>query len=184
MYGGVIYLATSLADDGEVVLLDRGAEMHYGPLKSDDRRAEQIHEALSGAGFRAELSSAIEADMWEKWVFIASITAVTCLMRGTIGDVNAVPGGTELATAVGEEAMAVATAAGFPPRPEAAERLLATLTTPGKPITSSVYRDLREGRRLENQAIISDLVRRGRSLGLSTPLLAATDVNLAVYQPG
>ncbi|MEV0713792.1 ketopantoate reductase family protein [Asanoa sp. NPDC050611] len=182
VYGGVLYLVTELADDGDVVHLGGKAEMRYGPLAPGDARAGQIHEALSGAGFQSDLSTTIEADMWEKWVYLASVTAVTCLMRGTVGDVTAVPGGTDLATAIGDEATAVATAAGFPPRPEAAKRLFATLTAPGAPTTSSVYRDLRQGRRLENEAVISDLVRRARALEVPTPLLAATDVNLAVYR--
>ncbi|GAA1844840.1 ketopantoate reductase family protein [Asanoa iriomotensis] len=183
VYGGVLYLATALGDDGDIGWLGGKEEMRYGPLTDgDDDRARQVHEALSGAGFPAELSGTIEADMWEKWVFLASLTTVTCLTRGTIGDVNAVPGGKEFATAAGEEATAVATAAGFPPRPEAAQRLLGTLTAPGAPTTSSVYRDLRQGRSLENDAIIGDLVRRARKLDVATPLLTATDVNLAVYQ--
>ncbi|MDG4826459.1 ketopantoate reductase family protein [Asanoa sp. WMMD1127] len=181
VYGGVCYLVSTLADDGDIVQLPGPEQLRYGNLH-DTQHAERVHQALAGAGFPAELSDSIELDMWEKWVFLASVTAVTCLMRGTVGDVNAVPGGTDLATAVAEEAGRVAAAAGFASRPDAAQRLVATLTQAGSPLTSSVYRDLRQGRRLENEAVIGDLVRRARDLGVATPLLAATDVNLAVHE--
>jgi 2-dehydropantoate 2-reductase len=184
VYGGVVYLVASLTDDGDIARLTPAQEMHYGPLADDRARAAQVHAALSGAGFPADLSADIEADMWDKWVYLASITAVNVLARGTLGDVNAVPGGTELAVAVGDEAMAVAAAAGFPPRRASADRVLATLTAAGTPTTSSVFRDLRQGRKLESEAIIGDLVRRARDLGVVTPLLAATDVSLAVHQAG
>jgi hypothetical protein len=48
---------------------------------------------MRGAGFDARLSDAIRREMWEKWIFLASVGAITCLMRGTIGEVEASPGG-------------------------------------------------------------------------------------------
>ncbi|MEV4622305.1 ketopantoate reductase family protein [Asanoa sp. NPDC049573] len=185
VYGGVCYVATTLTDDGEIVRLGGLVELRYGPLPTGDGAGgERVHEALAGAGFSSELSGTIEADMWEKWIFLASVTAVTCLGRGTVGEVNAVPGGKEFATAVVDEGSRIAAAAGFPPRPEANRRLLGTVTEVGASTTSSVYRDLRQGRRVENDPIISDLVRRAKALGVAAPLFAATDVNLAVYQRG
>jgi len=38
--------------------------------------------------------------MWQKWVFIATVGALTCLMRGTVGDIVAVPGGRDLGPVV------------------------------------------------------------------------------------
>ncbi|GIF68567.1 2-dehydropantoate 2-reductase [Asanoa ishikariensis] len=183
VYGGVCYVATTLTDDGEIVRLGGPRQLRYGPLSdAPTQGADEVHEALTGAGFDSDLSDTIETEMWEKWVFLASVTAVNCLARGTVGDVNAVPGGRDLATAIADEAGRVAAAAGFPPRPEATRNLLATLTEAGASTTSSVYRDLRAGRRVENDAIISDLVNRARDLAVPTPLFAAVDVNLAVYQ--
>ncbi|GIF52077.1 ketopantoate reductase [Asanoa ferruginea] len=185
VYGGVCYVASTLTDDGDIVWLGGAQELRYGPLANGSgagEHAAHVHDALAGAGFPAELSDTIETDMWEKWIFLASVTAVTCLARGTVGDVNAVEGGREFATAVTEEGNRVAVAAGFAPRAAATRRLLDTVTQPGAATTSSVFRDLRQGRPLENDAIITDLVRRARALDVATPLLDATDVNLAVYQ--
>ena len=41
---------------------------------------------MQGAGFDAKLSSTIEREMWEKWVLLAALGGVTCLMRGSIGE--------------------------------------------------------------------------------------------------
>ncbi|MEV4539124.1 ketopantoate reductase family protein [Asanoa sp. NPDC049518] len=183
VFGGVCYVTTMLTDDGEIVRLGGPRQMRYGPLSGAPAQgADDVREALAGAGFDSELSSTIETEMWEKWVFLASVTAVNCLARGTVGDVNAVPGGADLATAIADEAARVATAAGFPPGPEATRHLLATLTATAAPTTSSVFRDLRAGRRVEKDAIIGDLVSRARDLEVPTPLFAATAVNLSVYQ--
>jgi 2-dehydropantoate 2-reductase len=42
-----------------------------------------------------ESASGINQDMWEKWVQLATLGAVTCLMQGSIGEIMAVKGGSE-----------------------------------------------------------------------------------------
>jgi 2-dehydropantoate 2-reductase len=80
--------------------------------------------------------------MWAKWVFIASLGAVTTLMRAPVGAIVAVPAGQGFAQSVLSEAAAAA-AAGRHPVP--AGQLHVTgqaLTAPGSPATSSLTRDL------------------------------------------
>ncbi|MFI9275723.1 ketopantoate reductase family protein [Kitasatospora sp. NPDC052896] len=48
-----------------------------------DPRLDEVHRALSGAGFDTELSSDITAAMWSKWVFIASLGAVNMCRSDT-----------------------------------------------------------------------------------------------------
>ena len=57
----------------------------------------------------------------------------------------------------------------------------AQLTQKGSTQTSSMYRDLEKGRRVEVEEIIGDLVRRGRAAGVPVPILAAAYCHLAVY---
>ena len=45
-----------------------------------------------------------------------------------------------------------------------------------------IARDLQQGRRIEVEEIIGDLLRRGTESGLSTPLLATAYAHLALYQ--
>ena len=113
--GGVVLIAVQLSDEGDVVQLSPPASMTIGA--QDGTRTAQVREAygeLSGAGFDASISDEIIARMWQKWVFIATIGALTSLMRGTVGDIVAVPGGRDLGPAILAEATAVASAAGYP----------------------------------------------------------------------
>jgi len=123
--------------------------------------------------------------MWEKWVQLASLGAITCLMRGTIGEIVAAPGGAELAIDVLNEVRR-----GLP-RPAATKavgkKFLFTsrgpaMTAPGSSLTSSMYRDLRKGAPVEADHILGDFIGRGSARGVSTPLLKAAFVNLRVYQ--
>jgi 2-dehydropantoate 2-reductase len=76
--GGVVLIAVQLSDEGDVVQLSPPASMTIGA--QDGTRTAQVLEAygqLSGAGFDASISDEIIARMWQKWVFLATIGALT-----------------------------------------------------------------------------------------------------------
>ena len=120
--------------------------------------------------------------MWEKWVQLASLGAITCLMRGTIGEIVAEPGGADLSLKVVDESVAIATACGHKLSEELLSRHAAAMTTPGSSFTSSMYRDLRKGAPVEADHILGDFIERGGAHKVATPLLKAAFVNLRVYQ--
>jgi 2-dehydropantoate 2-reductase len=120
--------------------------------------------------------------MWEKWILLATLGGVTCLMRGSIGEVEAAPGGAEFALAFLDEVTGVVSAAGVPPSEAFLTGTRGAITQKGSPLTSSMYRDLQKGSPVEAEQILGDLLKRGRDAGISTPLLAAAFTHLSVYQ--
>jgi 2-dehydropantoate 2-reductase len=180
--GGVALLATQLAGNGDIRQLNDAASLLIGAQdRAGTTAAEQTRELLAGAGFPVEVSDDIVAAMWSKWAFIAAAGALTCLLRGAVGEIIAVADGAEVAHNVIEEVNSVASAAGHPIPDWMAKETAATLTAPGSPFTSSMYRDLRQGRPVEVETILGDLLAEGREAGLRTPLLAAATVALRVY---
>ncbi len=143
---------------------------------------QTLDAMLQGRGFDARLSTDIMQEMWEKWVQLASLGAITCLMRGTIGEIVAAPGGAELSIDVLNESVAVATAYGYKPSEKVLSRHAAAMTAPGSSLTSSMYRDLRNGAPVEADQILGDFIERGSAHGVAAPLLKAAFVNLRIYQ--
>jgi 2-dehydropantoate 2-reductase len=119
--------------------------------------------------------------MWEKWVFIASIGAVTSLMRAPIGEIVAAPGGASFARAVLSEAAATAAAEGHPVSSASLDATEQVLSAPGSPTTSSLSRDLLAGRPTEVEPVIGDLVARAEATGTPAPLLALTTLALRIH---
>jgi 2-dehydropantoate 2-reductase len=183
VFGGTCIVSTTLDDAGRIVQLNDMQELGYGELDgTDSERVRRIERALSGAGFTANVSKRIVSAMWQKWVTLASLGGINATMRGTIGDVAVAPGGQAFALAYVEEAAAVAAAAGHALPAAGLERIRTLLTTPGSPLTSSMYRDLLGNRPIEADAIVGDLVERARQLGVATPLVAAAYANLKIYE--
>ncbi|MFG1399551.1 2-dehydropantoate 2-reductase [Roseixanthobacter pseudopolyaromaticivorans] len=182
LLGGVCKIMGRIDDEGRVVQMSPLQELTYGETDgTHSARIEALDAVMQGSGFDAQLSDHILLDMWEKWVFLASLGATTCLLRGSIGEVAAA-GGKTVARAIVAECTAIAQAAGFDPRPAFLAWTQAQLTTDGSPMTSSLYRDLSQGNPVEADQIIGDLAARARAFDIPTPLLEAVGVALKLYE--
>jgi 2-dehydropantoate 2-reductase len=181
--GGVCRVSTTLDAEGRIVHLAPLHELVYGELDgSRSARIEALHAFLSDAGFDAQLSTHIAQDLWNKWMLLATLGGICALARGNVGEIAATDGGPEFVRAFLAEAAAVARAAGFAPSPQAIEFTLGVLTAAASPLTSSMYRDLVAGERVEADQILGDLRARARRAGIETPLVSAAFIQLDVYQ--
>jgi len=183
--GGVCQVASEIDHEGCIVQLAGFQQLVYGERNGETTpRLQTLDATLQGAGFDARLSTDIMQAMWEKWIQLASLGAVTCLTRGTIGEIVAAPGGADLSLKVVDESAAIATACGHKPSEALLSRHARAMTAPGSQLTSSMYRDLRKGAPVEADHILGDFIERGTAHRVATPLLKAAFVNLRVYQSG
>lgn len=181
--GGLCAIGATLDPSGTVRHLNDLHIFTYGERDGGrSARAAAIETLTAGANFTARASTEILLEMWEKWVFLAALAAGTSLMRSSVGDVVAAPGGTDLLLGLLEECRAVAEASGYSPRETFLERTKAQLTAPGSPLNASMARDIEGGNRIEADHVIGDLIRRGRELGVEMPLLALALTHLKAYE--
>ena len=180
--GGALKVVTQLGDDGRIRVLAPAFELELGELDgAPSERVTRLAAAFRDAGAEVTVPADIVGAMWAKWVFIASIGAVTSLMRAPAGDIVAVPGGERFARSVLAEAAAAAAAAGHPV-PGGQLRVAAeSLTSPGSPATSSLSRDLVAGRPTEVEAVLGDLAERARATGVAVPLIELATLALRVH---
>jgi 2-dehydropantoate 2-reductase len=181
--GGVCLVATEIDEQGRIRQLAGLQSLTYGELDGQSTsRLEQLDDTLRGAGFDAAISSRIMQDMWQKWVQLAASGAITCLLRGNIGEIAAIPGGADLSLVVLRECASIAAVCGYPQSDAFLERQTVDLTVHGSQLTTSMYRDLKKGASVEVDTILGDLLERGRKHGLKTQILEAAFVNLSIYQ--
>ena len=183
LVGCVCMVATMIDDDGRIVQLTKLQEMAYGEMSVNlSPRTDRLDEAMRGAGFDARLSRTIEREMWEKWILLATLGGITCLMRGNVGEIEAAPGGVDFSLRFLDEVTAVVNAVGRKPSEAFLTDTKAQLTAKGSTLTSSMYRDLQKGNSVEADQIIGDLVVRAHRAQVTTPLLAAAFTHLSMYQ--
>ena len=182
--GGMTGIAVTLEDDGTVRHLNTMASFGYGPrLASQAAFCDALQPHLARGGFDLANSPEIIQMMWEKWVFLCSIASMNCLFRGDVGSiVSATPDAAGLMLAMVDECTAVATAAGFEPRPPADARARAQLSDAGGQWMASMLRDLQKGGAVEADHVVGDMLARAKGFGTPHTLLAVAYTSLKVYE--
>ncbi len=181
--GGLCAIAATLNETREVVQLQPMQSINYGERDgrlSDRVRAidEVFKSGIAGAG----ASQNIMQDMWEKWVFLASLAASTSLMRTSVGNILAVSGGRDFLLGMLDETSATAAASGYPPGGPFFERAKGFLTTEGSPMTASMFRDIKAGLPVEADHVIGDLIARADAAKVPVPKLRIAYTHLKAYE--
>jgi 2-dehydropantoate 2-reductase len=181
--GGLCAIAVTLNEHREVVQLAPLQSLNFG--ERDDKMSERVSaiaEVMASGKFGAVASEHIVQEMWEKWVFLASLAASTCLMRSAVGNILAAPGGKDFVLGMLDECSAVAAAEGYAPRAPFLERTRGMLTAEGSQMTASMFRDIKVGARVEADHVIGDLIARGDAAKVPVPRLRTAYTHLKAYE--
>jgi 2-dehydropantoate 2-reductase len=181
--GGLCAIAVTLSDKREVVQLNPMQSLNFGERdgKMSDR-VRAIAEVFAGGNFGSVASERIIQEMWEKWVFLASLAASTSLMRTSVGNILAAPGGREFMLGILDECSAVATAEGHAPSGPFFERVRGMLTAEGSQMTASMFRDIKAGAPVEADHVIGDLIARADAAKVPVPKLRTAYTHLKAYE--
>jgi 2-dehydropantoate 2-reductase len=159
--GGLCAIAATLDEARAIVHLNTTHAFAFGERDGGlSDRIRAVADVIVDAGFDAQASETILQDMWEKWVFLATLASATCLMRAPVGDIVASPGGRELLLALLEECRSIADAEGHAPRPAFLEQIRPLLTKAGSLFTASMLRDIEGNNPIEAEHVIGDLIAR------------------------
>jgi 2-dehydropantoate 2-reductase len=181
--GGLCAIAATLNDKREVVQLQPMQSLTFGERDGKmSERVRAIAEIFASGNFGSVASEQIIQDMWEKWVFLASLAASTSLMRTSVGSILAAPGGKDFLLGMVAEVTAIAAAAGHTPRGPFAERTHTMLTTDGSPMTASMFRDIKVGAPVEADHVIGDLIVRAEAAKIAVPKLRTAYTHLKAYE--
>jgi 2-dehydropantoate 2-reductase len=181
--GCTCHIVSSIDEEGRIIQHNKVQEMAYGELDGSlSPRIEALDAFMKADRFGTRLSRHIARRMWEKWILLASLGSANVLARGSVGEIEATPGGTDFTLRILEEAVSVTRAAGVEPSEGFLDSARSMLTARGSAMTTSMYRDLLAGNAVEADEIVGDLLARGRAAGLDTPLLSAAFTSLMVHQ--
>jgi 2-dehydropantoate 2-reductase len=143
---------------------------------------QEIAQAYARVSVECKVSVDIEQDMWEKFVLLASLAAMTCLMRASVGEILSAADGEELMREALSACATAAGAAGHAPRAESLQRTQSMLFARGSAFTASMLRDIEAGGRVEADHIVGDMLRHARAAGADARVLAAAYCHLQAYE--
>lgn len=180
---GLCSIAVRLDSDGAIEHMSEMHALRFGEI--DDRRTsriEAIEALMQGCKFDGRASFSIQQAVWEKWVMLASLAGMTCLMHANVGQIVVAPEGRVLMLDTIDECAAIAAAHGYAPRQHVLDGTRTILTEPGSRAKASMLRDLEQGGKVEADHILGDLIARGAKHGIAAPLLRAAHASLKIHE--
>lgn len=181
---GYCNISSTLGPLGEIVHLNRIHEMTVGVFGNERECAwyHQLLDCLRQGDMVVRDSPDISQELWEKFVFINTLAAVTCLVQANIGDILRLDQGRQLIEAVLQECQQVAQACGFAVSRRANKLARDAFFAADSTFTASMFRDMQAGLPIEAQALFGHLVQLATARQVSTPLLQAAWCKAQYYQ--
>jgi len=154
-------------------ILHAGGEPFVSFGESDDsttERTQGLLRAFQNAGVNANIPSNIHAALWGKLAFMAANSGVGAITRVPSGQWRSLAGSWEMAQQVVKEVLAVAAGKGIDMPGDAFASAMARLEGSPPDGTSSMQRDLMDGRPSELEVQSGGVVRLGLEAGVPTPV--------------
>jgi 2-dehydropantoate 2-reductase len=179
--GGLCGIVAYIVEPGHIRHAGVDPFVMFGELDGrPSERVESLRAAFIAAGVKADPTQDINHAMWSKFLFIAPMSAIGALTRVPIGVWRAMPEPRERAVRALREIIAVAAARGVQLGEDAVDRTLARYDGLPPDATSSLQRDVMEGKPSELDAQLGAVARMARAAGVDTPVC---DFMLAMLMP-
>jgi 2-dehydropantoate 2-reductase len=169
--GGATWISSAVEAPGVVKQVSQFRRVVFGELDGKrSERARSIHEALKNTGITVEVSENILKILWTKFVFISAASSLGSLTRLPIGGYRSIPETRAMILALMREVESLARAQGIPLDEDVVQKSLDFMDASAPHIKASMQLDVESGRRTELDSMIGVIGRKGRELGVPTPV--------------
>jgi 2-dehydropantoate 2-reductase len=168
--GGVANIAALIEEPGVIRHNGNMASLLFAELDGKrSKRAEAFYDACVKAGIKTVLVDDIKSTIWEKFVRLVTMSAMTSLTRMPIGPIREDPDTRELLQQVMKEVIAVAEAKGVNLGNDIVEKQMKVVDGYPPAMVASMCGDLRRGNKLEVPWLSGMVAKLGKELGVPTP---------------
>lgn len=170
--GGLCRILAYLTGPGEIRHAAIDPSIEFGELDGRrSERAESLRQVFDRAeGMKATIPPDIRSAMWNKFLFIAPVSGLGAVTRAPIGVTRAMPETRRLLVEALEEIVTLAGAVGVSLPSDAVQKTLAFTDAIPSDGTSSMQRDMMEGRPSELEAQVGAVVRLAERAGVDVPV--------------
>lgn len=168
--GGLCSLSAFIESPGVIRHASQLRRLVAGELDGKpDPRLQRLLAAWQDCGVDAIHSKDIIADIWMKFLFIASFGGVSSLARASIGEILQVLQTRGLLRTAMVEIESLARAQGIMINVNVVDEVMALVDSLEPSITSSMQRDVAGGKTFELEAFSGKITQLGRALSVPTP---------------
>ena len=171
LLGGVTYISAARTGPGLIELRSAFQRVLMGELHGGvSERASRIAAAFGHAGADAQAVDDIALALWQKFVFLVSLSAVCGLARSPIGPLRETALGRRLIERAVREAVAVGRARGVALPEDEEARVLGLVDSLPAAMKPSLLLDLETGGRTELDVLSGAVARFAAEVAIETPI--------------
>ena len=183
--GGVSNIAALIEEPGVIRHNGNMANLFFGELDGNpSARSQALQVACKIANVHAELVTDINKAIWEKYVRLVTLSAMTSLTRMPVGPIRSDPDTLALMQQVMEEVVAIGRAKGAKLDAGIVADQMSKVDTYPATMVASMCGDLRRGNRLELSWLSGMVAKFGKELGIPTPANQFVYAALKLYADG
>src|SRR5688572_29059603 len=169
--GGATWLSSAVEAPGVIKQVSEFRRIVFGELDGTrSPRILSIYEVLQKTGITVEVSEDILKVLWTKFVFISAASSLGSLTRLPMGDYRSVPATRVMIASLMREVETLARAQGTVLDEDVVQRSLEFMDNAGPHSKASMQVDVETGHRTEIESMIGVIGRKGRELGVPTPV--------------
>ena len=169
--GGLCGIVSFVVEPGHIRHVAAEPFVMFGEL--DNRpsdRIERLRATFAGAGVKADVPQDIQRSMWTKFLFIAPLSGIGALTRVPIGVWRVMPEVRAIVDQALREIIAIASARGIDLGDDAIQRTWDRYEGLAPESTSSLQRDVMDGKPSELDAQLGAAVRLAHESGVAAPV--------------
>ena len=168
--GGLCATFSWISAPGRIRSLGQVHTLRFGELdRRPSERTERLRNVCEQAGIRATIPPDIHVSLWQKLLIVVSFGGVGAATRMPVGVTRSIPETRRLILSGMEEIAAVARARGIAMPDDAVAQGIAFVDGLDPTGTTSLQRDITDGRPSELEAWNGAVVRLGKEAGVPTP---------------
>ncbi len=183
--GGVSNIAALIEAPGVIRHNGTMARLIFAELDGKpSKRIDALAALCKQANIDHVISDDINRAIWQKFIFLASFSGMTCATRTSIGPIRSDPETRAMLKAALEEVVAIGRAKGVMLPDDQAEQSLTWADNLPPTMVASMLGDLNRGNRLELPWLSGNVVKLGEELGVATPVHRFINTVLKLHSEG
>ena len=168
---------------GETKHVGKIKRLSFGPrYKGNEAITNDFYQLCRKADFQTILSEDINQDIWEKWIFLATIAGATTLFQTSIDNINTKPNGKIFIQNLWNECINISKENGYELRTESKSLHEDLLFKSGYPFKASMLVDMEKKLMTEHEHIFFEFIKLGKKKKLNTSLLETCHLNMSIYE--
>lgn len=169
--GGLCKIVSKVEDYGVINHISYEPTIVFGELNNyKSKRALLLEKTFLNVGITTKLASDIQKEIWTKFLFITTISGIGALTRASIGEMISSSEIKEIMYKTAEEIVTITKAKKINLPNDIIKKQFELIEKQPYNTTSSLQRDIMEGKPSELEAQNGTIVKLGIELGISTPI--------------